>query len=251
MEKKVLITGASEGMGKVFAICFAKEGYSVTAVARNEANLKQLLSEIGKNHSYVAADLSTEEGQNTITRLIEDGHFDILINNAGVGAIGHFTELPLDKYLNVLKLNIETVVKLSYAFLKTAKSGDALINTSSSLAFMPMPAVGLYAATKAFVSSFSESLWYEQKKRGVYVMGLCPGITSTNFTANSGGGLSKPPEGMTQTPEQVVEEALKALKKRKSPTINTGFVNKIFVFMTRLMSRKANVSLMGRMGENQ
>lgn len=245
--KNALITGASEGIGNALAKRLAIEGYSITAVARNEDKLKQLISDIGNSHSFITADLTTESGQLKVTQAIADTKFDLLINNAGVGAVGRFTDLPLNTYSMVIALNIEAVVKLSYAFLKTAKQGDILVNISSSLAFMPIPILGVYSATKAFVTSFSESLWQEQKSRGVYVLGFCPGITSTNFNAHSGGGQTEMPGFMTQTPEQVVDEVIKALKLRKKPTVSSGTVNKAFAFMTRFMSRKANVSMMGKM----
>lgn len=248
--KTALITGASEGLGNAFAKRLASEGYTVTAVARNENKLKHLMSEIGNNHSYIVADLSTTTGQEKIVQAISEQHFDVLINNAGIGAIGKFTELPFEKYKEVLALNIETVVKLSHAYLKIAKAGDALINVSSSLAFMPMPAIPLYSATKAFVTSFSESLWYEQKSRDIYVMGLCPGIMTTNFADHSGGGLNKAPKWMTQAPEQVATTALKALKSRKKPTVFSHFSDKLFMFMFRFYSREAIVSTMGKMGNN-
>lgn len=247
MKKKALVTGASEGIGYVFAKRLAAEGYEVTAVARNESRLKQLLAEIGAGHSCIAADLTTEAGQDAIVQAISARHFDLLINNAGIAAMGVFTDIPLKRHVDVLTLNCETVVKLSYAYLKTAKAGDALLNVSSALAFMPMPVIGLYSATKAFVTSFSESLWFEQKPRGVYVMGLCPGITATNFNENSGGGKAETPKLMTQTPEQLVDVAMQALKSRKKPTVISGAVNNIFAFMSRLMSRKAIANMMGRM----
>lgn len=251
VKKKALVTGASEGIGYVFAKRLAAEGYEVTAVARNEGKLKQLVAEMGAGHSYVVADLATAAGQDAIIQAISARHFDLLINNAGIAAMGKFTEIPLARHGDVLTLNCGTVMKLSYAYLSTAKAGDALINVSSALAFMPMPIIGLYSATKAFVTAFSESLWFEQKSRGIYVMGLCPGITSTNFNEHSGGGKADTPKLMTQTPEQLVDTALKALKSRKKPTVISGVVNNIFAFMSRLISRKAIVSMMGQMGAKQ
>jgi hypothetical protein len=248
MDKRALVTGASEGIGYVFAKRLTGEGYNITAVARNESKLKQLIGEIGSAHSYIVADLSTVAGQDKITQAISERHFDLLVNNAGIAALGKFTDIPLNRHVEVLTLNCETVVKLSYAYLKTAKAGDALINVSSALAFMPMPIIGLYSATKAFVTSFSESLWFEQKSRGVYVVGFCPGITSTNFNENSGGGKADTPKLMTQTAEQVVDAALKALNARKKPTIISGTVNNVFAFISRLMSRKAIALMMGKMG---
>ncbi len=251
MKKQALVTGASEGIGYVFAKRLAAEGYDVTAVARNEGKLKQLVAEIGGGHSYIVADLTTEAGQDKISQTIAGRHFDLLINNAGIAAMGKFTDIPLKKHVDVLTLNCETMVKLSYAYLKTASAGDALINVSSALAFMPMPVLGLYSATKAFVTSFSESLWFEQKRRGVYVMGLCPGITSTNFNEHSGGGNEATPKLMTQTPGQLVDTAMRALNSRKKPTVISGTVNNVFAFMSRLMSRKAIVSMMGPMGSKE
>lgn len=251
MNKRALVTGASEGIGYVFAKRLAAEGYAVTAVARNEDKLKQLVAEIGEGHSYIAADLTTGAGQDKVMQAISAQHFDLLINNAGIAAMGTFTEIPADRHRDVFVLNCGTVVRLSYAYLKTATAGDALINVSSALAFMPMPVLGLYSATKAFVTSFSESLWFEQKSRGVYVMGLCPGITSTNFNEHSGGGTAATPKLMTQTPEQVVDAAMKALAARNKPTVISGLVNNVFAFMSRLMSRKAIANMMGQMGAKQ
>src|ERR1039457_3134294 len=145
----------------------------------------------------------------------------------------------------MLRLNNEALVKLAYAFLKKAQSGDALINLSSTLAFLPMPGLGLYCASKAFVTSLSESLWYEFKDKGVYVMGLCPGITSTNFQTHSGGRKEELPANLAQTPEQVVSVALKALKARSNPTVISGVKNVIFAALTRTMPRKSTVSMMG------
>jgi len=173
----------------------------------------------------------------------------LLINNAGFGIYGAFYKADLPKLQSMTRLNCDAVVALSYAFLREAQQDDALINVSSALAFMPMPAAGLYSATKAFVTSFSESLWYEQKKRDVYVMGLCPGLTSTNFHQRSGGTEeNRPPSAITQTPEEVVEVAMDALEKRSSPTVVSGCTNSIMTGLVRVMPRKSVVSMMAYLG---
>ncbi len=243
-----MVTGASEGIGHSFAKRLAKEGYQVTAVARTEAKLKQLLSEIGSTHAYIVADLSTEEGQDKVAMALKEQHFDLLINNAGVGTVGAFFQVPLQKQKKMLRLNCEAVMVLSHAYLETAKPGDTLVNVSSTLAFLPLPAIGLYSATKAFVTSFTESLWYEQKERGVYVMGLCPGVTSTNFQVNSGGKAEDVPQGLAQTPDEVVDTALKAIGARKQPTVISGIKNRVFAGISRAMSRRSTVNMMGKMG---
>ena len=186
-QKIAMITGASEGIGREFAVQLSRQGYQITALARNEARLKELCRELGPTCKYLIADLGKAEGVKKAASEIKSRHYDLLINNAGYGVKGKFAELPLEKHLTMLHVNVTALVTLSHVFLNQAQSGDALINVSSSLAFLPMPSLGLYAASKALVTSFSESLWYQQKSRGVYVMGLCPGVTATNFSKRSGG----------------------------------------------------------------
>lgn len=251
MAKKALVTGASEGIGKVFAKKLSEGGYQVTLVARNEARLKESVAEIGRGASFLVADLSTQEGQSKVVAELQSSNYDLLVNNAGVGTVGKFTDVSIDKQVAMLRLNCEALVALSYAFLKKAKKDDALINVSSTLAFLPMPTLGLYSATKAFVTSFTESLWFEQKERGVFVMGLCPGVTSTRFQSNAGGRIEDLPKGMSQTPEAVVEVALAALRSRKSPTVISGSKNRFLAGLTRLMPRKTTVGIMGKMASGQ
>jgi short-subunit dehydrogenase len=243
--KSALITGASGGIGRAFAVKLCSQGYHVTGVARSESKLKEFKQSLGDHFNYIVADLSTPTGQESISQLISQSHFDLLINNAGVGTVGGFTDISSEKQIAMLRLNVEALVRFSYAFLKTAKSGDSLINISSALAFMPTPGMGLYSATKALVTSFSESLWYEYKSKGIYVMGLCPGITETNFQVAAGGKLEDLPKGLSQTPETVVDVALAALKSRCKPTVLTGFKNLLFAGMSRLLPRKNLVNMNG------
>lgn len=246
IQKRALVTGASEGIGRAFAKRLATEGYAVTAIARNELRLKELIEELNsKDHTYQVADLSTRDGTEKIVTELTNARVNLLINNAGFGVYGEFYKADLSKLESMIRLNCDSLVALSHAFLREAQKGDALINVSSALAFMPMPSAGLYAATKAFVTSFSESLWYEQKERGVYVMGLCPGVTSTNFHQRSGGTEgNRPPAAITQTPEEVVEVAMKALAKRGCPTIVSGAKNAMITNLVRFMPRKSIVGMM-------
>ncbi len=243
MTKTAMITGGSEGIGRAFAIRLAKEGYTLTLVARNENKLKAVTSQLGSQHRYLVADLSTSEGQTATVQALSNSHFNLLVNNAGVATLGSFTDVGYEAQLQMFHLNCEALVKLAYTFLKNSKPGDALINTSSALAFMPTPNMALYCATKAFVSSLSDSLWFEQKSRGVYVMGLCPGITETNFQVNAGGKKEDLPKNLSQTPETVVDVAVRELKARAKPTVLTGFKNSMFAGMSRVLSRKKVVSV--------
>jgi short-subunit dehydrogenase len=245
--KRALVTGASEGIGRAFATRLAKDGFQVTAVARTEARLKELIAELGTGHEYRVADLSKTSDVAAIAQLLRTQKFDLLVNNAGVGLYGAFEKVPLEKIQNAMRLNVDALVALAHAFLETASSGDALLNVSSTLGFGSFPFNGVYAATKAFILSFSESLWFEQKDRGVYVLALCPGITKTLFHAAAGGKPeNRPPDKLAQTAEQVVDAAISALSARSKPTLIPGAMNKsLMFFASRLLSRKGAINMMG------
>lgn len=151
----------------------------------------------------------------------------------------------LARLQSMTRLNIDALVSLSHTYSKAAKPGDALINVSSMLAILPMPAAGTYAATKAFVTSFSESLWHEQKKRGVYVMGFCPGITISRFHERAGGKEETFRKSMAQTSDMAVKHALRALARRSRPTVVSGWRNVVLAALPRFLGRKQVVSMMG------
>jgi hypothetical protein len=248
-KKKALVTGASEGIGREFSKQLAAEGYQLTLVARNEARLRGLVEELGPEHNYEVADLSTDAGvEKTAARF--QSNYDLLVNNAGFGVQGAFSETPIEKFIPMLRVNIDALVRLSHAYLKNARSGDALVNVASTLAFLPMPHAAIYCATKAFVTSLSESLWFEQKKRGVFVMDLCPGATSTEFQKRSGGREGDIPKAMLQTPDQVVRVAMDALRRRTKPTVISGIQNRMSATLARVLPRKVTVSIMGGMTQN-
>jgi short-subunit dehydrogenase len=243
--KKAMVTGASEGIGHALAKKLAAQGYQITGVARSEDKLKTLVAELGDGHDYIVADLADSNAQDLVIRQLEAQPYDLLINNAGVGTSGAFTEVALDRQVALLRLNVEALARLSHAYLSKARSGDALVNVSSVLAFLPMPYLGIYSATKSFVTAFSEALWYEQKKRGVYVMALHPGMTATNFQTNAGGKKGDVPENMAQTPDQVADACLSGLSARSKPVVVSGARNQFFCLLPRLMSSKLIVTMMG------
>lgn len=235
--RKALVTGASEGIGRAFAKKLAKDGYCITAVARNEEQLESLMKELGTDlpHSFQKADLTEKKDLTSINDLIASTHWDLLVNNAGRGQFGEFSKMELDSQLSMIDLNVKALVALAHGFLKQAKKGDALINVSSVVGFLPYPPQGVYAATKAFVNSFTQSLWYENKGRGVFVMGLCPGPTKSQFLARSGSDPKVVPGYVWQTPEQVVNFTLKKLKRRRSPLIVSGMTGRCLKVFTGLV----------------
>jgi len=246
MNNRVMVTGASEGIGREFARQLAKHGFVITVVARNEERLKELCDELGDVHRYMVADLSKAREIAFVQSELKNNQYTLLVNNAGFGIYNEFVSTPLKEIYAMTALNMEALIGLSHDFLCNAQAGDALINVSSTLAFLPTPSACTYAATKAFVTSFSESLWYEQEKRGVYVMALCPGLTKSQFHERAGGKPENFSQAMAQTPEKLVKTALLALKKRSKPTVISGLLNNIFAVMTRLMTRKVIVGMMGK-----
>lgn len=244
--KKALITGASGGIGLATAKELAADNYQLTLVARREEKLQALVASLpGEGHQYLTADLSKEEGIQKIFDHLQNNRYDTLINNAGIGIYGRFEEIPLERQMSMMALNCDALTRLSFAFLKNAQKGDALINVASTLASTSFPSAATYAGTKGFVIRFSESLWYEFKNKGVFICGFCPGVTTTDFHTTAGEDDAAFPDMIKQTAEQVAQELVSALKKRRKPHVVSGFMNRMMLFSYRFMSRKARVNMMG------
>ena len=198
------------------------------------------------NAQYVALDLTEE---NAAARLFEETErrgleVELLINNAGFGSMGEFMAQELERELNMIDLNIKALVDLTYRFLAPMRERGhgAVINVASTAGFQPVPFMGTYAATKAFVLSFSEALWEENRPYGIKVMAICPGVTETNFF--DAAGIEKPPMRVAQTPEQVVDKALRGLERGKSSVIS-GWSNLLMVGAERLVPRKLVLRVAG------
>lgn len=247
IKKRALVTGASEGIGRVFALRLAERGYELTVVARNSERLDSLLGELaGSGHRKIVADLSTPIGVTDVAReLTNAARTELLVNNAGFGLLGDFSETPYEKHRELIQLNILALVELSHAFLSRAERGDGIIQLSSALSFLPMPRQPVYSATKAFVTSFSESLWFQCRTKGVLILNLCPGSTATLFPTRAGGFTREVPKFVTEFPEQVVDFALRAYDRKMGPTIVSGWKNRLSVFLFRILSRKQLIKMMG------
>lgn len=251
-----LITGASSGIGEAFARKLAARGRNVLLVARSEDKLITLCSELGRSSSiraqYVALDLSLPESPAQLFEEVEKRGLVIqmLINNAGFGSFGEFTKQDLARELNMIDLNIKALVELTYRFLiPMRKRGQGtIINVASTAAFQPVPFMTTYAATKAFVLSFSEALWDENRQHGIHVMALCPGVTETNFFEAAHG--AKPPARVAQTPEDVVDTALRGLNRRRSHIVS-GWSNFLLTEAERFLPRSIVVRTAGKMMRRQ
>ena len=233
--KVSLITGASGGIGEVFARRLAAEKHNLVLVARSEDKLAALCSELMGKYEitahYVAIDLIDFEADLRLFDETERQGFEVewLINNAGFGSMGDFARLELENELEMINLNISALVALTHRYLQPmrARKSGTIINVASTASFQPVPFMATYAATKAFVRSFSEAIAEENRLHNITVTALCPGPTETNFfdaaniNADTKDAFLK--RGM-QTPEAVVEVALKAVKAKKS-TVVSGWTN--------------------------
>jgi short-subunit dehydrogenase len=146
----------------------------------------------------------------------------------------------------VVRLNVLATMTICHAYLNVARAGDALVNVASGTGFLPLPYGAVYSGTKAFLINFSEALWFEQRRRGIYVMAFVPGLTYSQFHERAGGtDENAPPKFLWESAEAVAETAARALHERRRPTVLSGALNKAWTFTSRILDRKGLVSMMG------
>jgi short-subunit dehydrogenase len=222
MKPVALVTGASTGLGHAFARALAARGYDLVVVARDEARLQELATEVTPSAAteVLAADLTGPDGLAAVEARLRDRErpVDVLVNNAGFGTSGRFAELPLDIEDRQLRLNVLAVVRLTHAALEgmLERSRGGIINVSSLAAYQPTPENAVYGATKAFVHSFSQALHEETRETGVRVMVLAPGFTRTEFQERAGVDAGRVPDILWQTAEAVVFPALEAFERGRA-----------------------------------
>lgn len=255
-----LVTGASSGIGETFARQLARKKIDLILVARSQDKLEQLATELGNQYQIkttpIIQDLSNNSsGQQVFDQVqAQNLSVDLLINNAGFGDYGAFSDRPLNKQMNMIQLNIAAVVELTGLFLPPMqqKGSGAIVNVASIASFQPIPYMSVYAATKAFVLSFSEALWAENKDKGVKVLVSCPGPTESKFYdlaefPDSGTGMN----GMNMTStDQVVTETLNALERGQATVVPGSFANQVIVNLPRLFPRELLVSTVGKQFKN-
>ena len=244
-----IVTGASSGIGLEFARQLARRGHPVLAIARRRERLAALAKEAAEHGGLIeslSSDLATEQGLASALRRVDElGEIGLLINNAGVATAGDFVGAPLDREIGEIRLNVEAVVTLTQHVLGPMIKWrrGAVINLASVVGFQPFPHFAVYAATKAFVLSFTEALAEELKGTGVRVLALCPGSVRTEIDvfAHNEGLLGKLP---SLTAEQVVKTGLRALDNGRVVKV-VGSLNRFLPFMGRLMPRQTVRWLMG------
>ena len=214
-----LITGASSGIGEAFARIFAAEGFDLVLTARREGKLHELAADLPTTTKIVVlpADLSTTEGITAFGELVsgQSLEIDVLVNNAGMMVEEEFANLTTEQIERTITLNITAMTQLIHQFLpamKARKSGRVL-NVASVAAFHPVPGMDIYAATKAYVLSFSEALAENLRDTGISVTALCPGLTDTDMVDTSVAGAM--PTFMISQPDEVARSGFDALMNRE------------------------------------
>jgi short-subunit dehydrogenase len=241
--KTALITGASSGIGSVFALALAQRGMNVVLVARSEERLQKLSEEAkqkyGVRAEVIIADLSMEQAALHVQQEVQQRGLaiDLLINNAGFGLNDYFETISPERDHQQVMVDVAAVVDLTHAFipslLERAREA-AIINVASTAGIQPVPYMAVYGASKAFVISFSLALAEEYRTRGLRVLALCPGATETNFFSVAGESAAV---GMKRTSEQVVATALRALEQERAIVVD-GRMNAFTAQLARLAPRR-------------
>ncbi len=237
-----LITGASSGIGAAFARTLARRGYDLVLVARREDRLRELANELQEGRDIhievLPADLGTHEGLGKVTDRITTGGITMVVNNAGFGASGEFTEIPIERQMQMIDVNVRAMTAVAHAALSSMKEKHrgAIINVASTVAFQPGPYMATYAATKAYILSFTESLHEEARQHGVAVTCLSPGPVHTEFQDIAGFDMEEWPAFMFEPVERVVSEALDAVRARRALVV-PGVAPKAAMVGNRLVPR--------------
>ena len=250
----ILITGASSGIGAAFARALAARGAGLVLVARRRDRLDALAAELKAAHgvtvTVVPRDLGSPSAGTELAAAVAAAGLRVtgVINNAGFGTFGDFIDEDADRLAQEIAVDISAPVQISAAFLPAmVKAGEGfLINVASMAAYTPTPRMAVYGAAKAFVLSFTESLWAETRGTGVTVFALSPGATSTEFNAVVGTDDATAGARM-RTPDDVVATALTHLARRDpGPSVVDGPLNRVSAAAVRMLSRRATATVMQR-----
>jgi short-subunit dehydrogenase len=236
-----LVTGASSGIGEVMVELLAKAGVATVVVARRADRLEALAARHDRVEVLVA-DLATDAGQEAVASRIADPDrpVELVVNNAGFGTSGGFHELDVVRLADEIEVNVAALTRLSHAALAAMlpRRRGWLINVSSVASFQPAPRLAVYAATKAYVTSLTESLHEEAKGSGIHVTALCPGLTRTEFqrVSNTGRYNDSYPAMAWTSPQLVARTGLADVVANKTLSI-PGAQYKLMSALTNVTPR--------------
>lgn len=223
---KALITGASSGIGAVYADRLARQGYDLIVVARSETKLASMASrlkaETGRSVEVVTADLKNGTDVRRVEDILKsDANINVLVNNAGVGAIKPLLNSDADEMEDLIALNVTALMRLTYAAVPSfvRRGGGTIINISSIVGIAPEILNGVYGASKAFVLSFSHSLTHELADKGIHIQAVLPAATATDFWSIAGNPVENLPQEMVMSTEDMVDASLQGLRRGETVTI--------------------------------
>jgi short-subunit dehydrogenase/uncharacterized protein YndB with AHSA1/START domain len=244
-DRWAVVTGASSGLGRGLAARLADRGMSLVLTGRNETRLEEAAQQIRRaaprvRVETVAADLSTHSGVFALLDRVGDRPIEVLVNNAGFGSYGPFAKADASREADELAVDVSAVVTLARAFLPgmLARGSGGILNVASAIAFQPAPYQAVYAASKAFVLSFSQALWAEARAAGVTVTALCPGPTRTGFVDALGADVGHTAiYSRLAEPEPVIDAGLRGLDNGRAVVI-PGLRTKVIAAGGRFMPRE-------------
>ncbi|MBP1653189.1 MAG: short-chain dehydrogenase/reductase, partial [Bacteroidetes bacterium] len=248
--KYALITGATSGIGFELAKCFAKDGYNLILIARNEERLKYVTDELKKSYTVevtpIARNLFAPEAAEEIYEQTKKMGItvDVLVNDAGQGEWGPFVDTSLERDIDIIHLNIIGLVSLTKLFLRdmVRRNEGKILQVGSEAGTTPMPLLAVYAATKAFVLSFSAALVDELRDTNITITALLPGATDTDFFHKAGQEDTVTyRETQLASPEVVAQDGYKALMRGERKIIS-GNKTKLHVWMNDLLGAKISAS---------
>jgi short-subunit dehydrogenase len=221
-----LITGASTGIGAIYADRLAKRGYDLILVARNQSRLTalagRLKSETGRSVETIAADLNDKSDLARIeATLRSNANITLLVNNAGVGGAAPLVNSDVEKMDQMIRLNVVALTRLTYAVAPgfVARGGGTIVNIASIVAISPETLNGVYGGSKAFVLAFSQSLQHELAQKGIRIQAVLPGATATEFWDTAGLPVHNLPAAIVMSAEDLVDAALSGLDQGETVTI--------------------------------
>jgi short-subunit dehydrogenase len=249
-----VITGASSGLGAIFADQLAKRGLSLILAGRDEPRLAAVAQRIGQiapniDIELVAGDLGTDAGVDALAARLDGRVIDVLVNNAGFGTYGRFAELDIAREHDLVAVNVNALVRLTHAVLSgmLARGHGGILNVASTIAFQPGPYQATYGASKSFVLSLSQALWAETRGSGVTVTALCPPPTRTGFVDALGSDVSHTAVyRRLAEPEPVVAAGLRALERGRAVVV-PGWRNRVMATGGGLMPGWLSALVSGRM----
>lgn len=250
--KTAVITGASSGIGLGYAHELAKRGANLVLVARSENVLERVASELMTAHKVqvevIALDLSDLDSGQKLVEILANKNLnaDILINNAGFGTNNRLTKEDRQKLQKQIILNVATLVDLTAAFLPEMLKRDQglILNIGSTASYQPVPGMAVYAATKAFVRSFTEAVWGEVEGTNVRVLTVNPGATETEFFVVAGAS----PAGSLAPVSDVIGATFAALDSKVSkPSIVVGSQNALMANLSRFAPKKSVIKFAGKL----